>query len=92
MLVWIPQVALIEARELPRRLANAAASAPKGWLHARLTVADAQPGGYGMTGSSMFVVNPPHGLHETLRDVLPFLVEALGQFGGAKHLLEQQAR
>lgn len=39
----------------------------------------------------MFVMNPPHGLHETLQGVLPFLVETLGQFDGAHFLLEQQA-
>ncbi len=40
ILVWVPQVALVEARELPRRLMNAAAAAPKGALHVRLTVAE----------------------------------------------------
>jgi 23S rRNA (adenine2030-N6)-methyltransferase len=39
----------------------------------------------------MFVINPPHGLHDTLREALPFLVEVLGQFDGASFLLEQQA-
>ena len=47
--------------------------------------------GFGLTGSSMFVINPPHGLHATLHEVLPFLVETLGQFDGANFLLEQQA-
>jgi 23S rRNA (adenine2030-N6)-methyltransferase len=81
-------VALVEARELPRRLMNAAAAAPKGALHARLTVAEAQPGGYGMTGSSMFVINPPHGLADTLREVLPFLKDALAQSPGASCALD----
>jgi 23S rRNA (adenine2030-N6)-methyltransferase len=88
VLVWLPQVALVEARELPRRLGNAAASAPKGWLQAGLTVAEPHQSGYGMTGSSMFVINPPHGLAETLREVLPFLAQALAQFEGATHRLE----
>jgi 23S rRNA (adenine2030-N6)-methyltransferase len=87
VLVWVPQVALVEARELPRRLGNAAAAAPKGWLHAALTVAEPQQRGYGMTGSGMFVINPPHGLAETLREVLPFLAQALAQFEGATHRL-----
>ena len=88
ILVWVPQVALVEARELPRRLMNAAAAAPKGALHARLTVAEPQAGGFGMTGSSMIVVNPPHGLAETLREVLPFLKDALAQFDGASFALD----
>jgi 23S rRNA (adenine2030-N6)-methyltransferase len=88
VLVWVPQVALVEARELPRRLMNAAAAAPKGALHARLTVAEPQAGGFGMTGSSMIVVNPPHGLADTLREELPVLKDALAQFNGASCALD----
>jgi 23S rRNA (adenine2030-N6)-methyltransferase len=88
ILVWVPQVALVEARELPRRLGNAAAAAPKGWLHAGLTVTRGGDKGFGLTGSSMVVVNPPHGLADTLREVLPFLAQALAQFEGATHRLD----
>jgi 23S rRNA (adenine2030-N6)-methyltransferase len=88
VLVWVPQVALVEARELPRRLGNAAAAAPKGWLHAGLTVTRGGDKGFGLTGSSMVVINPPHGLAETLREVLPFLAKALAQFEGASHRLD----
>ena len=92
VLVWLPQLRTLESTQLPQRLQNTAAkSAPKGWLHARLTVATPDVRGFGMLGSSMFVVNPPHGLHDTLREVLPYLVEQLGQFDGANFLLEQQA-
>jgi 23S rRNA (adenine2030-N6)-methyltransferase len=90
VLVWVPQVALVEARELPRRLLNAAAAAPKGALHARLTVAEPHQSGYGMTGSSMIVINPPHGLLDTLREVLPFLAQALAQFDGASWEVAQR--
>ena len=92
ILVWVPQVALVDARELPRRLGNAAAAAPKGWLHAQLSVAPPGAKGYGMMGSSMVVINPPHGLAETLREALPFLVTVLGQFDGATHKLELHSR
>lgn len=91
VLVWLPQLRTLESQQLPQRLQNAAKSAPKGWLHARLTVTETDARGFGLTGSSMFVVNPPHGLHDTLREVLPFLVEALGQYDGANFLLEQRA-
>ena len=92
VLVWIPQLRTLDSQQLPQRLQNTAAkAAPKGWLHARLTVAAPDARGFGLLGSSMFVINPPHGLHDTLREVLPFLVEALGQFDGASFLLEQQA-
>jgi 23S rRNA (adenine2030-N6)-methyltransferase len=88
ILVWLPQVAVVEARELPRRLRNAAAAAPKGMLQATLTVAVPGEKGYGMTGSSVVVINPPHGLADTLRSVLPFLKDALGQFDGAGFALD----
>jgi len=92
VLVWVPQLRTLESQQLPQRLQNTATkAAPKGWLLARLTVAPTDARGYGLLGSSMFVINPPHGLHDTLRDVLPFLVEELGQFDGANFLLEQQA-
>jgi 23S rRNA (adenine2030-N6)-methyltransferase len=91
ILVWLPQVAVVESRELPRRLLNAAAAAPKGALHAKLTVAAPPDKGFGMTGSSMIVINPPHGLVETLRVALPYLVNVLGQFDGATFLLDTKA-
>jgi len=92
VLVWIPQLRTLDSQQLPQRLQNTAAkAAPKGWLHARLTVAAPDARGFGLLGSSIFAVNPPHGLHDTLREVLPFLVEELGQFDGANFLLEQQA-
>jgi 23S rRNA (adenine2030-N6)-methyltransferase len=91
VLVWIPQLRTLESQQLPQRLQNSAIkSAQKGWLHARLTVAAADARGFGLLGSSIFVINPPHGLHDTLREVLPFLVEQLGQYDGANFLLEQQ--
>ncbi len=87
-LVWYPQVQKVEAAELPRRLE---ALAPKGWLHARLTVARPDAMGFGLAGSGMFVFNPPYTLHDTLAGVLPWLVEALGQVEGANFLLDQKA-
>lgn len=87
-LVWYPQVQKVEAAELPRRLE---ALAPKGWLHARLTVAKPDAMGFGLAGSGMFVLNPPYTLHDTLAGVLPWLVEALGQVAGANFLLDQKS-
>ena len=91
VLVWVPQLATVESRELPRRLLKAAAAAPKGVLHARLTVAEADARGFGLIGSSMVVINPPHGLAETMREVLPYLVNVLGQFDSATFLLDTKA-
>lgn len=92
VLVWLPQLRTLDSQQLPQRLQNSAAkAAPKGWLHVRLTVAAPDARGYGLLGSSIFVANPPHGLHDMLREVLPVLVEDLGQFDGANFLLEQQS-
>ena len=79
--IWIPQIARLEANELPRRLRTIAQKADKPWLHALLQVRGNNshaPGG-GLSGSSMFIVNPPFELHEQLQAVLPVLVKTLGQ-------------
>ena len=90
VIVWLPQLRLVEAAQLPQRLkATADTSAKKGWLHARLTVALADERGYGMMGSSIFVANPPHTLFGELQPVMPWLAEALAQFDGAKSALEK---
>ncbi|MEY8877020.1 MAG: 23S rRNA (adenine(2030)-N(6))-methyltransferase RlmJ [Leptothrix sp. (in: b-proteobacteria)] len=86
--IWYPQVSRIEANQLARRLQ---AVAPKGWLHARLNVQQPDAQGFGLTGSGVFVINPPYTLHAQLNLALPWLVERLGQFDGANHLLEQRA-
>jgi 23S rRNA (adenine2030-N6)-methyltransferase len=86
-LVWYPQVSKLEAAQLPKRLE---ALAPKGWLHARLTVQQPDQQGFGLAGSGMFVINPPFTLHDELLTVLPYLTEVLGQYDGANYLLEQR--
>lgn len=83
VIVWLPQLQLLESVQLPQRLKSSAAPAKKGWLHARLTVARADDRGFGMLGSSVFVVNPPHTLAAALKPVLPWLARELDQTGGA---------
>ena len=82
------QVNKLEAAQLPKRLE---ALAPKGWLHARLTVQQLDAQGYGLSGSGVFILNPPYTLHARLLELLPYLVEVLGQYDGANFLLEQRA-
>ena len=89
VIVWHPQLALVEAAQLPRRLEAAAQAAPKGWLHAVLHVCPPGDGGFGMTGSGVFVANPPWTLHEALQQSLPVLVRHLGRYPGARHALAQ---
>jgi len=85
-LVWYPQVSKVEAAELPRRLE---ALAPKGWLNVRLSVQQPDAKGYGLAGSGVFVINPPHTLRESLEGVLPWLVDVLGQYDGASYALDR---
>jgi len=87
-MVWYPQVTKLEAAQLPKRLE---ALAPKGWLHARLTVQQPDSLGFGLAGSGVFVINPPFTLHGELAAVLPYLTDVLGQYDGANYLLEQRA-
>jgi 23S rRNA (adenine2030-N6)-methyltransferase len=87
-MVWYPQVSKLEAAQLPRRLEGLA---PKGWLHARLTVQQPDAPGFGQAGSGMFILNPPYTLHAQLLEVLPWLTEVLGQYDGANYLLEEKA-
>ena len=92
VLVWLPQLQLVEAAQLPQRLKAAADhGAKKGWLLARLTVAQAGERGFGMMGSSVFVANPPHTLFGDLQPVLPYLAQVLAQFDGAKSALEKSS-
>jgi 23S rRNA (adenine2030-N6)-methyltransferase len=92
VIVWSPQLALLQAAELPRRLkATAATLARKGWLHARLNVARAGAQGYGLTGSHVIVANPPHTLAAALRQALPWLAQSLGQEGEVTHAVEHCA-
>jgi 23S rRNA (adenine2030-N6)-methyltransferase len=92
VMVWYPQIDLRESANLPVRLkAIANAQARKGWLHARLTVAEPNERGFGMLGSGVFVINPPHTLRAQLRAALPVLVRLLGQYAGASQRLELSA-
>lgn len=87
-MVWYPQVSKLEAAQLPRRLEGLA---PKGWLHARLTVQQPDSQGFGLAGSGMFIMNPPYTLHDELVGLMPWLVDVLGQYDGANYLIEQKA-
>jgi 23S rRNA (adenine2030-N6)-methyltransferase len=92
VMIWYPQLQLLESTQLATRLkASADAAAKKGWLHVRMTVAQADERGFGMLGSGMFIANPPFTLHDELAECLPLLVERLGQYDGANYVLEQKA-
>jgi 23S rRNA (adenine2030-N6)-methyltransferase len=89
VVIWLPQLQLLEAAQLPQRLkASAEKLGKKGWLHARLTVAQADERGFGMLGSSVFIANPPHTLAAELRPAVAWLAQTLAQFPGAGGLVE----
>lgn len=89
IVVWVPQLQLLEATQLIDRLKPTAQSqAKKGWLHARLTVAPPVANGFGLLGSSVVVINPPHTLKAALHETLPWLAKVLAQFDGARSTLE----
>ncbi len=88
-MVWYPLVRKPGAAVMLQRLQ---AAAPRGWLHATLNVQPLDADGFGLAGSGVIVLNPPHTLHATLRGVLPWLAEALGQHAGAGWQLDQRSR
>jgi len=86
-LVWYPMVQRAEALELPVRLL---ALEPKRWLRAELQVRVPPPGGYGLYGSGVLLINPPWTLAGTLQELLPWLARKLALDGHATHRLEFQ--
>jgi 23S rRNA (adenine2030-N6)-methyltransferase len=90
IIVWYPIVQLVEAVQLPNRLIRAADSAPKGWLHARIQTQEADAQGFGMMGSGVMVINPPHTLEKTLRNELPFLTSILSQISKPEWVLDSR--
>jgi len=85
--VWYPMLQRDEARQLPEKLKRLPVTS---WLHASLTVQTPSKEGFGMHGSGLFVVNPPWQLADNLKAVMPWLVQVLGQDGGATYRLEQK--
>ena len=85
--VWYPQLQRAEAQHLPEQLRQLPV---KSWLHVALSVQAPSEDGFGMHGSGIFVVNPPWTLHGVLQEVMPYLVQHLGQDEGARYTLEYQ--
>lgn len=76
-MVWYPVLARSESHALPERLRKLAGD-EFSWLSARLHVTRAQDDGPGMTGSGMFVFNPPYTLRASMEACMPVLSERLG--------------
>lgn len=83
--VWYPVLQRMEARRLPEQLKRLPANS---WLNVTLSIREATPDGFGLYSSGMFVLNPPWTLEPMLKELMPFLVAALGQDRGAHFTLE----
>ncbi|RJG00314.1 23S rRNA (adenine(2030)-N(6))-methyltransferase RlmJ [Noviherbaspirillum sedimenti] len=83
--VWYPVLQRPESRQLPEKLKRLPAS---GWLDVTLSIGAPAPDGFGLRSSGMFVLNPPWTLAPLLRQLMPWLVEALGEDSGARFTLE----
>ena len=86
--IWYPHLQRHEVNELTARLKTLPV---KSWLHAGINVQTPSTDGFGMHGSSMFILNPPWTLQQELQEILPWLVQVLGQDAGATFTLEYQA-
>ncbi|ROH88343.1 23S rRNA (adenine(2030)-N(6))-methyltransferase RlmJ [Pseudomethylobacillus aquaticus] len=84
-MVWYP---LLQRQE-PAMLAHQLSALPvDSWLHVSLSVHAPSADGFGMHGSGMFVINPPWTLPAVLEDVMPVLVQHLGQDDAASFSLD----
>jgi 23S rRNA (adenine2030-N6)-methyltransferase len=83
--VWYPVLQRMESRQLPDKLKRLSAN---GWLNVTLSISTPSPDGFGLHSSGMFVLNPPWTLEPMLREVMPYLAQALGRDAGAGFTLE----
>jgi len=88
VMVWYPVVSKPGAATMVQGLK---ALAPGAWLHARMAVQATDARGFGLAGSGVVVLNPPHTLQAQMHALLPWLSGALAQHAGANHLLQGHA-
>ena len=86
-IVWFPLLQRPEPQQLQEKLQKLGLP---GWLQITLTVQTPAPEGFGMHGSGLFIVNPPWTLPKTLAEVMPYLVNVLGQDANAGFSLEYE--
>ena len=81
--VWYPVLGRLESQQLPERLKRIAGD---NWLNVTLSVSG--PAAEGLHHSGMFIINPPWTLHTTLKETMPWLVQALAVDSGAHFALQ----
>jgi len=82
--VWYPLLQRMESRQFTDKLKQLPNIE---WLDVVLTVRTPGPDGFGLHSSGMFMINPPYTLEPMLKEVMPFLVQALGADSGARFTL-----
>ncbi|MBA5687180.1 23S rRNA (adenine(2030)-N(6))-methyltransferase RlmJ [Rugamonas apoptosis] len=82
--VWYPLLHRMESRQFADKLKQL----PAEWLNVTLTTHTPMPDGFGLHSSGMFILNPPYTLEPMLKQVMPYLVQALGKDEGARFTLE----
>lgn len=85
--LWYPQLARRESVELRERLLKLGAP---NWLHVTLSTQPPATDGLGMTGSGLYIINPPWTLPKTLEATMPWLAEQLGTDGYGEFTLDWQ--
>lgn len=88
-MLWYPCLSRQESQKLPEQLKKIM---PDNYLRAELHVQAAKINEFGMTGSGMFIINPPYTLKAELQANLPYLTQKLGQDKGAKYILEAETK
>lgn len=83
--IWYPVLQRQESREFPRKLLQLPTES---WLHVTLSISQPMPDGFGLHSSGMIIINPPWILEAMLKEVMPYLVQVLGNDNQAKFTLE----
>ena len=83
--LWYPELARRESVELPERLLKLGAA---NWLHVTLSTQPPATDGLGMTGSGLFIINPPWNLPQVLETTMPWLAEQLATDGYSDFTLD----
>lgn len=85
--LWYPILARRESAELSDRLLKLGAP---NWLHVTLSTQPPAADDLGMTGSGLFIINPPWTLPATLEETMPWLAQTLGDSGHGSYTLDWQ--
>ena len=83
--LWYPILARRESVELAERLRKLGVD---NWLHVTLSTQPPAIDGLGMTGSGLFIINPPWNLPQTLETTMPWLAKQLATDGYGEFTLD----